>query len=141
YRPNEAFEFLAAGNYRKADEYKTGGGFPVPGSDIEAPSGLVKGTAHFGENNEQTLRASYMHWQSDADDQYYNQTGVDDPITGGSGTVDRKVTDKTATITYENPATDNAWLDLRISASSSDTVNDQSNARLASLNRVFGYNT
>src|SRR5690606_23445607 len=88
YRPNEAFEFLAAGNYRKADEYKTGGGFPVPGSDIEAPSGLVKGTAHFGENNEQTLRASYMHWQSDADDQYYNQTGVDDPITGGFGTVD-----------------------------------------------------
>jgi len=141
YRPNEAFEFLAAGNYRKADEYKTGGGFPVPGSDIEAPSGLVKGTAHFGENNEQTLRASYMHWQSDADDQYYNQTGVDDPITGGFGTVDRKVTDKTATITYENPATDNPWLDLRISASFSDTVNDQSNATLASLNRVFGYKT
>ncbi|UUP15975.1 TonB-dependent receptor domain-containing protein [Nitratireductor thuwali] len=141
WRPVDNFEFLAAGNYRKADAYEAGSGAVIPGSEIDAPSGLVKGTWRFGEMSEQTLRASYMHWTTSADDQYYNQTGIDDPATGGFGTVDREVTDKTAIISYENAASDNPWIDLRINASFSDIVNDQTNATVPSLNRVFGYRT
>ncbi|GAA4115429.1 TonB-dependent receptor domain-containing protein [Aminobacter aganoensis] len=138
-RLNDNFEVLAAGNYRYANSYTSGDGTEVPGSEIGAPSGLLKGTYRFGDNNEQALRASYMHWQTDENDQYYNQTGIDVPP--GFGTVDRKVTDKTAIISYENPASDNPWLDLKVQASFSDTVNDQSDATLASLNRTFGYKT
>lgn len=139
-RPHDSFELLAAGNYRRADSYTSGNGSVVPGSGINAPSGLLKGTFRFGDNNEQTLRASYMHWYTDARDQYYNQTGIDGAM-GNFGTVDRKVTDRTAVISYENPASGNPWLNLRMSGSFSDTVNDQDNATIPSLNRVFGYKT
>src|SRR5690606_60884 len=136
YRPTDSFELLAAGNYRSADDYESGNGTVIAGSEIHAPSGLIKGTMRFGEAQEQTLRMSYMHWTTDEDDQYYNQTGIDGPM-GGFGTVDRKITDRTAIIAYENPATDNPWLDLKISASFSDIENDQSDAGIPSLNRVF----
>lgn len=138
-RLGDNFELLAAGNYRYANAYTSGNGTEVPGSEIGAPSGLLKGTYRFGDNDEQALRASYMQWQTDEDDQYYNQTGIDVPP--GFGTVDRKITDKTAIISYENPASDNPWLDLKVQASFSDTVNDQSDASIPSLNRTFGYET
>lgn len=136
-RVNENFEFLAAGNYRYAENYTSGNGHEVLGSEISAPSGLVKGTFRFGENNEQTLRASYQHWTTTMLDQEYNQTGEE----VGFGLVDRKVTDKTAIIAYENPASDNRWIDLKVQASFSDTVTDQSEAAIPSLNRTFGYKT
>lgn len=141
-RMSENLEFLAAGNYRFANAFRTGNGTVVPGSDISAPSGLAKMTARFGDNNEQVLRASYMHWQTNADNQYYNQTGIDvpGPMVPGFGTVDREIIDKTVIISYENPASDNPWLDLRIQGSFSDTVNDQSNSSFSpTLNRTFGY--
>ena len=139
-RPHEQFEFLAAGNYRQADADTSGNGTVVQGSEVDAPSGLVKGTFRFGDNNEQTLRASYQQFYTNADDQFYNQTGED----GAFGTVDREVWDKTAIIAYENPATDNDWIDLRIQASYSDTVVDQSGVSvpfLSSLNKQYGYET
>ena len=42
--------------------------------------------------------------------------------------VDRDVTDQTAILSYENPASDNPWVDLRISLAFSDTLNEQSDA-------------
>lgn len=143
-RPHEQFEFLAAGNYRHADAYTTGNGTTVPGSEIAAPTGLLKGTFRFGDNNEQVLRASYQQFQTSVDDQYYNQTGIDvpGPMGPGFGTVDRSIRDKTAIIAYENPASDNNWLNLRVQGSYSDTVVDQSDSSFSpSLNRVFGYET
>lgn len=136
-RPNDQFEFLAAGNYRHAGTYTTGNGTEVPGSEIDAPTGLLKGTFRFGDNNEQVLRASYQQFYTNADDQFYNQT--DQTF---FGTVDREVWDKTAIIAYENPATDNDWIDLRIQASYSDTVVDQYNSSLIpTLNKKYGYET
>lgn len=136
-RPTENFEFLAAGNYRYAENYTSGGGVEVLGSEIGAPSGLVKGTMRFGENNEQILRASYQNWTSDMDDQFYSQT--DDEA--GFGTVDRRVTDETAILAYENEASDNAWIDLRIQGSFSDTVVEQFDSTIPSLDRTYGYKT
>lgn len=121
-RLGENAEFLIAGNYRKSDPYLTGAGTAVPSSDFSAWSGLAKGTFKVGE--EGTLRASYQHWDSNAVNQDYAQVGTQ----AAFGTVDRHVVDKTAVVSYENPFSDNDWIDLKIAASFSDTTVRQSNA-------------
>jgi hemoglobin/transferrin/lactoferrin receptor protein len=120
-RLNESAEFLFEGNYRRADSYFTGDGTEVPSSDFDAWSGLAKGTFKVGD--EGTLRLSYQQWDSDADDQDYAQVG-----TASFGTIDRHVIDRTAIISYENPFSDSDWLDLKISASFSDTTVEQNDA-------------
>jgi hemoglobin/transferrin/lactoferrin receptor protein len=62
------------------------------------------------------------------------------------GAVDRHVIDRTAVISYENPFSGNDWLDLRISASSSDTTVDQKNSNRPTPSPIFndsiyGYRT
>jgi hemoglobin/transferrin/lactoferrin receptor protein len=138
HRFSENFEVLATGNWRRSDNFELADGRTLPGSEFTAWSGLLKGTAHFGDNNEQVLRASYQHWSSDADDQEYNQTGS----ASGFGLVDRSVVDKTAVLSYENPASDNPWLDLKASLSYSDTTVDQEGSPLGGFaNGNYGYGT
>ena len=128
HRFSEDFDFLLAGNYRKSDAYKTGNGTVINSSDFAAWSGLAKATAKIGD--EGTLRLSYQQWDSNADDQDYAQIGgsLSGGTVSGFGTVDRHVIDRTAVVAYENPFSDNDWLDLKISASFSDTLNEQRNA-------------
>jgi hemoglobin/transferrin/lactoferrin receptor protein len=121
-RLSESADFLFAGNYRRSDSYVTGDGTEVPSSDFAAWSGLAKGTFKIGD--EGTLRLSYEQWDSDADDQDYAQVGTQSIF----GTVDRHVVDRTAIISYEDPFSDNDWLDLKVSASFSDTTVDQTDA-------------
>lgn len=121
HRFSENLDLLLAGNYRYANPYETGNGTTILSSGIRAWSGLAKVTAKVGD--EGTLRASYQHWDSNANDQDYAQIGgavSGDSITG-FGTVDRHVIDKTAVISYENPFSDNDWINLKIQASFSDT--------------------
>lgn len=120
FRLNDAAEVLIAGNYRASDEFTDGGGLSISGSNFDAFSGLAKGTFYLDDAHEQIVRVSYQRWQSDATDQDYSQTG-----TLGFGKVDRAVTDQTATLSYENAASDNPWLDLNVSLSLSDTLNKQ----------------
>jgi hemoglobin/transferrin/lactoferrin receptor protein len=128
-RLNESAEFLFQGNYRRADPYVTGDGTEVPSSDFHSWSGLAKGTFQVGD--EGTLRLSYQQWDSDADDQDYAQVGTQPTF----GTVDRHVIDRTAIVSYENPFADSDLLDLKVSASFSDTTVDQKDA---TGNPVFG---
>ena len=121
-RMGDNAEFLLAGNYRRADSYLTGSGAVVRSSDFAAWSGLAKGTFKVGD--EGTLRLSYQHWDSNADNQDYAQVGTQTAF----GTVDRHVIDKTAVVAYENPFSDNDLIDLKIAASFSDTTVDQTNA-------------
>ena len=121
-RIGERAEFLLAGNYRRADPYLTGAGTVVRSSDFSAWSGLAKGTFQVGDEGK--LRLSYQHWDSNAVDQDYAQVGTSTMF----GTVDRHVVDKTAVATYENPFSDNDWVDLKIAASFSDTTVRQTNA-------------
>jgi hemoglobin/transferrin/lactoferrin receptor protein len=121
-RLNDSADFLLAGNYRRSDAYVTGDGSEVRSSDFQAWSGLAKGTFKIGD--EGTLRLSYQQWDSDADDQDYAQVGTQPSF----GTVDRHVIDRTAVVSYENPFSDSDWLDLRLSASFSDTAVDQTDA-------------
>jgi hemoglobin/transferrin/lactoferrin receptor protein len=115
-------EFLLSGNVRRADPYVTGNGAEIRSSDFSAWSGLAKGTFNVGE--EGRLRLSYQQWDSDADDQDYAQVGTQSLF----GTVDRHVVDRTGVVSYENPFSDNDWLDVKVSASYSDTRVDQTDA-------------
>jgi len=125
HRFNDSAEILATGNFRRSDEFRLAGGGLLTGSDFNAWSGLVKGTFRFGDANEQVVRASYQRWSSDAQDQDYAQTGTQAVF----GTTDRTVVDDTFVLSYENPATDNPWLDLNLHLSYSNTANSQRNHR------------
>lgn len=128
-RFGEDAELLLAGNYRRAGPYVTGAGATIRSSDFAAWSGLAKGTFRVGE--EGTLRVSYQHWDSDANDQDYVQVGTSTTF----GTVDRRVVDKTAVVSYENPFSGSDLADLKVTASFSDTTVDQTNA---TGNPMFG---
>ncbi|WP_210183542.1 TonB-dependent hemoglobin/transferrin/lactoferrin family receptor [Hoeflea olei] len=121
-------EFLVTGNYRTADNYTTGDGTEVRSSFFDTWSGLAKVTANVGD--EGRMRLSYQRWDSDADQQDYAQSGTDTIIMGGPmfGLVDRHVVDDTFVASYENPFSDNDWLDVKVSASYSNTKTKQRNA-------------
>lgn len=123
YAFSEQTSVLLNGNFRRSGEYENGLGRPVVGSDFEAFSGLAKVVHRFGDNNEQSLRLSYERWQSEDDNAQYSLTG-----TLGFGTIDRDITDQTVALIYENPASDNPWLNLKLNLSFSDTQVKQSNA-------------
>ena len=123
----DTFEILAAGNWRRRDGVEMANGKILDGSAFNTLSGLIKGTAHFGDNDEQELSLSYQRWFSDAKDQAYAQTGT----SASFGVIDRTVVDQTAVLHWENPATDNPWVDLKVNLTYSDTTNDQTNHRFA----------
>jgi len=123
----DTFEILAAGNWRRRNNVELAKGGVLDGSAFNTLSGLIKGTAHFGDNNEQELSLSYQRWTSDAKDQAYAQTGTSSLF----GVTDRAVLDQTAVLHWENPATDNPWVDLKVNLTYSDTQNDQTNHRYA----------
>lgn len=123
-RINDTFEVLAAGNFRQSDLQKLANGETLTGSDFEAWSGLLKGTIYL--DGEQVVRVSHQRWDSDADDQYYAQTGTNDVF----GRVDRHVVDATTVVSYENPDSANDMLDLKVQLSYSDTAVTQDNATL-----------
>lgn len=118
----DTFEILAAGNWRRREDVTLANGTVLEGSDFNTLSGLIKGTAQLGE---QELSLSYQRWQSAAKDQAYAQTGTNAVF----GVTDRNVVDQTAVLIWENPATDNPWVDLKVNLSYSDTQNDQTNHR------------
>ena len=123
-RMGENAEFLLTGNYRASDPYTSGNGDEVLGTNFEAWSGLAKGTFRVGD--EAILRLSYQQWDSDLDDQQLSQTST----AAFFGLIDRHVIDRTAIASYENPFSDNDMLDVKLSASYSDTSNEQRNAEM-----------
>ena len=141
HRGSENLDLLATGNWRRSNNLDLAQGVPLTGSALSTWSGLAKGTVRFGDDNEQVLRASYQRWYSEAFDQAYAQTGTGGrgglivgrgaPATIGDmfGIIDRKVTDQTAVLSYENPDSDNPWVDLNVNLSWSDTQNNQYNHR------------
>lgn len=123
WRPSENAELLIAGNRRQGFDYQSGNGSEID-ADFLSLSGLVKSTFRFGDNNEQVVRASFQRWLTDAENQQYAQT----VNSSGFGRVDRNVKDDTYLLSYENPASDNDWLDLKAQISYSDTLNKERNA-------------
>lgn len=122
HRINDTFEVLATGNFRRADDFTQGSGTVLDGSRYNTLSGLLKGTARFGDNDEQVVRASYQRWNSTGDDIPYAQTGTSTTF----GSVDRNVIDDTFVLNYENPDSDNPWVDVKVALTYSNTANSQS---------------
>ncbi|MCY0094956.1 TonB-dependent receptor domain-containing protein [Hoeflea ulvae] len=133
-------EFLVSGNYRTADEFTDGDGMAIEGSEFTTPNGLAKGTFYLDENKERKLQLSYSQFNSDQKDQAYSQLQP----TGVFGTVDRVLNNKQAQISYEDAATDNPWLDLKLTLSYNNITNEQSNASLGAFSSIgqdstYGY--
>lgn len=124
---DERFEVIGNLNYRTMDEYEDGRGNKVKGSDAEAWSGLVKGTYHFGQDLDQSLKFSYQRTQSDMTESPVVRTGGGSAIIDVFGYTDRDVTDDTLVLEYANPFADSDWLDLRVQLSYSKTEVGQSN--------------
>ena len=123
----DTFEVLAAGNWQRQNEQEQADGDLLAGSDFSTLSGLLKGTMHFGDNDEQTLKLSYQQVKTETDQTNYAQTGV--WSSDVFGYIDRDVTDRTAVIEWSNPDSDNPFVDSNVSLSFSDTLNQQSNHR------------
>ncbi|MEM5472829.1 TonB-dependent hemoglobin/transferrin/lactoferrin family receptor [Hoeflea sp. AS60] len=119
-------EVLLTGNYRTANAFRDGDGAIVQGSEFTTPNGLAKGTFYLDEAKERKVQLSYSQFTSDQDNQAYSQLQP----TGVFGTVDRVVNNKQAQISYEDAATDNPWLDLKLTLSYNNITNQQTNASL-----------
>lgn len=119
-------EVLLTGNYRTANAFKDGDGAEVQGSEFTTPNGLAKGTFYLDEAKERKVQLSYSQFTSDQDNQAYSQLQP----TGSFGTVDRVVNNRQALMSYEDAATDNPWLDLKLTLSYNNITNEQTNASL-----------
>ena len=120
-RPTDGFEILGALNYRQSGDVKDGSGTVIDGTGFGTPSGLLKGT--WTLDGGQKLRFSVQRFSSDEDDARYAQTG-----SAAFGTVDRRVVDTTALLSFSDDVPDNPLLDYTISLGLSNTTNEQSNA-------------
>ena len=118
-RPSEDAEFLFALNRGTSDDIEDGDGTEIPGSAYERWSGLVKGTWHFGEADDQSLRFSYSRTDGDLDDAAVAQTGG--PAASGFGTSDIRTLDDTAVLNWRHEGAGNPWFDLDVTFSYSDT--------------------
>jgi hemoglobin/transferrin/lactoferrin receptor protein len=139
-RLSDYAEVLLTGNYRTADAFRDGGGLEVQGSEFTTPNGMAKGTFYLDETRERKVQFSYSQFTSDQDNQGYSQLQP----TGFFGTVDRVVNNKQAQISYEDAATDNPWLDLKLSLSYNNITNEQTNASLGATSNIgqdstYGY--
>jgi len=121
--PVRNLELLGALNYRQSQDITDGQGNEIPDTDFNSINGLIKARYTFGENEDQSVFASYQAWSSDEDNQNYDQIAWGT----GFGDVDRTVTDQTAIIGYENGFSGNDLLDLKAQVSWSDTRVEQQN--------------
>ncbi|MEM1287335.1 MAG: TonB-dependent receptor [Pseudomonadota bacterium] len=122
YRFNEHLEFLGNFNYTDFDDIIDGNGNARPNTAQDYPSGLLKWTINFGEDNEQTARFKYETTRT---------SGVTSLTPGGEPTnnleaqVYRKTQDTSFLFSYENPDFDNPWFDFNFSATYSKLRNEQ----------------
>ena len=145
HRISETFEILATGNFRRSDAAQLANGGTLKSSEFSAWSGLIKGTIHL--DAEQVVRISHQRWSSDAKDQDYAQTGTVTPTPQppNFGKVDRAVADQSTVLSYENPASDDPMLDLKVQLSYSDTAVSQRNITSTDAASIgpadYGYQT
>ncbi|MEM6615768.1 MAG: TonB-dependent receptor [Pseudomonadota bacterium] len=141
-RFGENVELLGAFNYTHFDDLVSGDGEEQPGTGNEFPSGLAKLTLRFGENNEQVIRAKYERTEVDGFSAVatggipvFVRDAVTRQLTDETQVIPRRASDTSALLSYENPASDNPWLDLNITLSYSELRNEQ----LEFINADFSY--
>lgn len=132
HRFSDSFDALASFNYRDKGVSEDGAGNPLVGSEGVFMSGLLKAALHFGDDNAQTVKISFAEKYSNLNDTEYSQSH-----TLAFGTVDRRTTDQTLSVTYENPGLDNPNLDLKVALSYSNTKIVQDDAQFAFFGSLF----
>lgn len=119
---NPSVAFLASLSYKEGEDYTDGEGNAIGGSEYVSYTSLVKGVFNFGAADSHSIEASWMRFYSDQDDVSFAQTG----FSGGAfGFIDRTVYDDTANVTYKYAPEENRLIDLRVTLSYSDSLNEQ----------------
>ncbi|WP_127104919.1 TonB-dependent receptor domain-containing protein [Pararhodobacter zhoushanensis] len=124
HRFNERVEMLAAVTTRSEGDADAGDGSLITGSNMQSRSVLVSGTIRLSDESEQRLRFSASRWTTSGEQVPYSAYGNFSIF----GNIDRDVTDDSAQITWENPASDNPWVDARVQLSWTQSRVVQENA-------------
>ena len=136
-RPGPNTEVLVTGNYRQSGSYKDGSGYKEDGTGGDSHSQFGKLRHSFGPDRESAVTASLQQWRSHQNDQPYSQTGLSNGVFNSFGTVDRRITDRTAVLKFEHAPVDTPWLNLAVTGTFSSSLNEQSDVS-PSLQNAFG---
>ena len=118
-------EYLLALNNASGGDMVDGAGEIIPGTAFNSMSGLLKGTWVLGDDADQSITFSMSRTDSDLDDTAVAQTGG--AAASQFGTADIHTIDDTVSLTYNNAASDNPWLNLTAQLSYTDTTADKDN--------------
>lgn len=121
-------EYLAGFNVTSNNDKVDGSGNRLAGTAYEGWSGLLKGTWHFGAEEEQSLTLSLSRTDSDLEGTPVAQTGG--ATVGAFGLHDMHAVDDTLTLAWRNTFRDNPLLDLTVQLSYTDTSVQKSNFTL-----------
>ena len=121
-------EYLAGFNLTSSNDKVDGAGNRLAGTAYEGWSGLLKGTWHFGAEEEQSLTLSLSRTDSDLEGTPVAQTGG--ATVGAFGLHDMHAVDDTLTLAWRNTFQDNPLLDLTVQLSYTDTSVQKSNFTL-----------
>lgn len=121
-------EYLAGFNVTSNNDKVDGSGNRLAGTAYEGWSGLLKGTWHFGAEEEQSLTLSLSRTDSDLEGTPVAQTGG--TTVGAFGLHDMHAVDDTLTLAWRNTFRDNPLLDLTVQLSYTDTSVQKSNFTL-----------
>lgn len=121
-------EYLAGFNVTSTNDKADGSGNRLAGTAYEGWSGLLKGTWHFGAEEEQSLTLSLSRTDSDLEGTPVAQTGG--TTVGAFGLHDMHAVDDTLTLAWRNTFRDNPLLDLTVQLSYTDTSVQKSNFTL-----------
>lgn len=121
-------EYLAGFNVTSNNDKVDGSGNRLAGTAYEGWSGLLKGTWHFGAEEEQSLTLSLSRTDSDLEGTPVAQTGG--ATVGAFGLHDMHAVDDTLTLAWRNTFRDNPLLDLTVQLSHTDTSVQKSNFTL-----------
>ena len=121
-------EYLAGFNVTSNNDKVDGSGNRLAGTAYEGWSGLLKGTWHFGAEEEQSLTLSLSRTDSDLEGTPVAQTGG--ATVGAFGLHDMHAVDDTLTLAWRNTFRDNPLLDVTVQLSYTDTSVQKSNFTL-----------
>ena len=121
-------EYLAGFNVSSNNDKVDGSGNRLAGTAYEGWSGLLKGTWHFGAEEEQSLTLSLSRTDSDLEGTPVAQTGG--ATVGAFGLHDMHAVDDTLTLAWRNTFRDNPLLDVTVQLSYTDTSVQKSNFTL-----------
>ncbi len=124
WQVNPSTAFLASISYKSGLDYIDGDGNTVGGSEYLSVTGLIKATHSFGAGDAHSIEASWLRYTSNQENVSFAQTG----FSGGAfGFIDRAVYDDTFNLTYQYQPEENPFVDLRVTLSYSDILNEQRN--------------